>query len=92
KNAANITDPAKEVEARVKAGSGHLRHDNNPVMAWMMGNAVVERRVNGSLLPKKETPNSPNKIDGVDAMINAVAPMVAPSEDIDVDGWIASYA
>lgn len=81
KNAKNATDPAKAIEARVKAGPHMLRHDGNPVMTWMIGNAVVDRRVDGSLLPKKETPNSPNKIDGVDAMINATAPMFIPVDE-----------
>lgn len=90
KNAANVTDPAKQIEARVKAGPTRLRHDANPVFAWMAGNAVVDRRINGSLLPKKETPNSPNKIDGVDAMINATAPMIVPEEEDGADALIAS--
>lgn len=91
KNAKNATDPARAIEARVKAGPGRLRHDGNPVMKWMIGNAVVDRRVDGSLLPKKETPNSPNKIDGVDGMINAIAPMLLPEEDDDgVDSFIAA--
>ncbi|NTS64166.1 terminase large subunit [Sphingomonas sp. HHU CXW] len=90
KNARNVTDPAKAIEARVKAGPARLRHDGNPVMTWMIGNAVVERRVDGSILPKKQTPNSPNKIDGVDGMINATAPMLLPVEDDGVDDWLAS--
>lgn len=81
KNARNVTDPAKAIEARVKAGPHRLRHDGNPVMTWMIGNAVVDRRADGSLLPKKETANSANKIDGVDGMINATAPMLLPSEE-----------
>lgn len=81
KNARNYTDPAKNIEARVKSGPGRLRHNDNAVMTWMVGNAVVDRRVDGSILPKKETPNSANKIDGVDAMINAIAPMLLPAED-----------
>ncbi len=92
KNARNYTDPAKAVEARVKAGPGRLRHDGNPVMAWMVGNAVADRRTDGSILPKKETANSANKIDGVDAMLNAVAPMLLPSEDDGVDEWMKSLA
>lgn len=94
KKAANVTDPAKAIEARVKAGSGRLCHDANPVMTWMVGNAFVDRRVDGSLLPKKELPNSPNKIDGVDAMINATAPMLLPEEDGSVsrDDWLAGLA
>lgn len=75
KNARNVTDPAKDLEARVRAKEELLRHDGNPVMTWMIGNAVVDRRVDGSILPKKETPLSQNKIDGVDALVNAMAPM-----------------
>ncbi|TCP36539.1 terminase large subunit [Sphingomonas sp. BK235] len=89
KNANNITDPAKELEARVKSGPARLRHDANPVLTWMVGNAVVERRVNGSILPKKETPNSPQKIDGVDAVLNATAPMIVPVADDNLDDVIA---
>lgn len=80
KNAKNFTDPAKDLEARVRAKADTIRHDANPVMTWMIGNAVVERRVNGSILPKKETPMSPNKIDGVDALISAMAPMQVADE------------
>ena len=92
KNAKNVTDPAKAIEARVKAGAARLRHDANPVLTWMIGNAVVRRGVDGSILPKKDTPNSPNKIDGVDAMINATAPMLLPVEDDGTDDWLASLA
>jgi len=81
KNAKNCTTPAKELEARVKAGPHQLRHDGNPVMTWMAGNAVVERRTDGSILPKKEKPMSPNKIDGIDAAVNAIAPMTLPGEE-----------
>ncbi len=91
KNAKNATDPAKEIEARVKSGPARLRHDGNPVMTWMIGNAVVDRRTDGSILPKKQTANSPNKIDGVDAMINAVAPMLLIEEaGPDIEGFLSS--
>lgn len=94
KNAKNCTTPAKELEARVKAGPHRLRHDGNPVMSWMVGNAVIDRRVDGSILPKKETPMSPQKIDGIDAAVNAIAPMTLPVEDEEgrINDWIESYA
>lgn len=76
KSAPNVTDPAKELEARVKAGPHQIGHDNNPVMTWMVSNAVVTRHVNGTIIPKKESATSANKIDGVDALINAIAPLV----------------
>lgn len=85
KNAKNFTDPGKDLEARVKAGLRKLRHDGNPVMTWMAGNAVVDRRIDGSILPKKETPTSMNKIDGIDASINAIAPMQVPTEEAGRD-------
>lgn len=77
KNAKNVTDPAKELEARVKSGPAKLRHDGNPVMDWMASNAVVSRRTDGTILPKKETQDSANKIDGIDAAVNAIHPMLA---------------
>lgn len=75
KSAANVTDPAKELEARVKAGQSQLRHDGSPILSWMASNTVVSYRVDGSIIPKKEKPMSPNKIDGIDAAVNALAPM-----------------
>jgi phage terminase large subunit-like protein len=91
KNAANCSDPAKDLEARVKAGAHQLRHDGNPVMTWMAGNAVVTKAVNGSILPKKETPMSANKIDGIDAAVNAIAPMqLPPVNDGGMDDYLAS--
>ena len=92
KNAKNNTDPAKDLEARVKAGPHQLRRDGNPVMTWMEGNGVVDRRVDGSILPKKEKPMSPNKIDGIDAAVNALAPMQAPVPDDGVEDWLKSLA
>ena len=93
KNAINVTDPAKDLEARVKAGPRLLRHDGNPVMTWMAGNAVVDQRVNGSILPKKEKPMSPNKIDGIDAAVNALAPMQLPvEEETDIGDFLATRA
>lgn len=77
KKAAAVTDPAKELEARVKGGPARLRHDGNPVMTWMASNVVVSRRRDETILPIKESPMSPNKIDGIDALINAIAPAVA---------------
>jgi len=77
KKASNVTDPAKELEARVKSGPSRLRHDGNPVMTWMASNVVVSRRRDETILPIKEKEMSPNKIDGIDALINAIAPAVS---------------
>ena len=40
------------------------------------GNAHVTIGVDGSIIPKKEHANSPNKIDGVDATVMAVTEII----------------
>ena len=93
KNARNVTDPAKDLEARHKAGPSMLLHDDNPVMKWMAGNVVVSRRVDGSILPKKPDTDSKAKIDGIDAAVNAIAPMMESNvPEPSVDEWLASLA
>jgi phage terminase large subunit-like protein len=77
KKASAVTDPARELEARLKGGPSRLRHDGNPVMNWMASNVVVSRRRDETILPIKESQMSPNKIDGIDALINAIQPAVA---------------
>lgn len=91
KSAKSVTDPAKNFEARIIGGPHLIRHDGNPVMTWCVGNAVVSRRTDGTIIPKKETPMSMNKIDGVDATINAMAPLQAvPDEGNDLGDFLAN--
>ncbi|MCJ8325220.1 MAG: terminase large subunit [Rhizobiales bacterium] len=71
KNAANISPAALDFEARI--GEGSFLHDGDPVLRWMASNVFVDRRIGGSILPKKETANSQNKIDGIDAGLHASA-------------------
>ena len=78
KNSKNWTMPAMELEARLKAGA--IAHTGNPALRWMVSNAVISRRVDGSILPKKESAMSPNKIDGIDAMITALSQAMIPVE------------
>lgn len=94
KNARNVTDPAKDLEARHKVGPTKLLHDDNPVMTWMAGNVVVRRGVDQTILPKKPDTDSKAKIDGIDAAVNAIAPMMETTMDdgVSTDDWIASYA
>lgn len=88
KKAANVTDPAKELEARIKSGPARCRHDGNPVMNWMASNCVVSRRRDETILPIKETENSPNKIDGIDALINAIQPSIVLQDDKDGGSYL----
>jgi phage terminase large subunit-like protein len=64
------SEPSKLLEAWVEINK--FRFDGNPVLTWMASNWVVDRRVNGSILPKKEHRDSPKKIDGIDALIMAI--------------------
>jgi phage terminase large subunit-like protein len=70
KNASTFTAPARELETRVK--HARLRHDGDSLLKWAASNVVVTRRTDDSLLPKKETAESPNKIDPIDATLQAI--------------------
>lgn len=72
--ARNMGPAALELEARVKS-SARFWHDGNAALKWNASNTFVERRVDGSILPKKESSMSQNKIDGVAALIMAMSQM-----------------
>lgn len=71
KNSTNSTPPARELETRVR--TGRFRHDGNPALRWHASNVVVTRKVDGSLVPKKENADSPNKIDGIEAILRSLS-------------------
>ena len=77
KSAKNVTPAARELESRVT--HGRFAHDGNSCLRWMASNAVVSRRVDDSLMPKKDNADSPNKIDGIDAIIQAMSAMLTPA-------------
>jgi phage terminase large subunit-like protein len=89
KKSASVTDPAKALEQAVKAGPAYVAHDSNPCMDWMASNVVVARRRDETLLPIKESPESPMKIDGIDALINAMQPRITTIEDGTRSFWDA---
>lgn len=74
KNAKVFTPPAKDLEARVKAG--RFAHAGSTFLKWQASNVCVERRRDGSLLPTKETATSPNKIDAIDAICLGMSHMI----------------
>jgi len=78
KNRKNITPPARDLETRVR--HERFRHDGNSCLKWMASNAVVMRGVDDSLIPKKESTESPNKIDGIDAILQADSARLVPAE------------
>lgn len=64
-----ISDPSKDLFAKIEGGL--LHHDGNPVTAWMAANVVGYYDKRGNVLPQKESPNSPYRIDGIAALIAA---------------------
>jgi phage terminase large subunit-like protein len=79
KNSKVFTGPAKELEARIKARQ--LRHTGSSFLTWQVSNVCVERRRDGTLLPTKDQPMSPNKIDAVDAILLGLSGLLAmPTE------------
>lgn len=70
KTAKTFTPAARELEGRVI--HRRFRHDGNSCLRWMASNCVVTRKIDDSILPKKESAESPNKIDGIDALLLAI--------------------
>lgn len=86
KKVETYSEPAKLLEALVEIGK--FRFDGNPVLTWMASNCVVDRRVNGTILPKKESRDSPQKIDGIDALIMAIGGASMDARSIyETDEW-----
>jgi len=77
KNAATWTAPAQELEKAILAGT--FRHSGHPVYRWNASNVCTSRRIDHSILTKKDTPMSPNKIDGIDATIAALSAYLTPA-------------
>jgi phage terminase large subunit-like protein len=78
KNPKTVTAPARELESRVTRG--RFRHDGNSCLRWQASNVVVRRGIDDSLLPQKDAKMSPNKIDAIDALLNAIS------------GWLRAQA
>ena len=67
-NVANYSDPMKEMDARMIAGTIH--HDGDPVLSWAVSNVVAHTDAKDMVFPKKEMPA--NKIDPVTALLGAI--------------------
>jgi phage terminase large subunit-like protein len=63
----SMSEPSKAFEAKIVERK--VRHGGNPVLRWMVGNAVVKRDAAGNIKPDKE--KASGKIDGVVAAIMA---------------------
>ncbi|MGG7567893.1 terminase large subunit [Rhodovulum sp. DZ06] len=72
----NMTEPFERLMAR--ALDGKVIHDGDPVLAWMASNTVAEKR--GEFWRPGRTREF-NKIDGISALVTAMARIAAPEED-----------
>lgn len=69
----NFSEPMKLLEALVLERK--LRHDGDPVLAWMVSNVVCHRDAKDNIYPRKE--REENKIDGLVALIMALGRALA---------------
>lgn len=65
----NLSEPMKELEALALKGPAHFRHQGDPVLDWMVSNVTAWRDEKDNIFPRKETKDSPLKIDGAVAAI-----------------------
>ena len=78
---ASLSAPTKHLQSLVL--SRRLRHGDNPVLTWMAGNMAVVSDPAGNIKPAKD--KSSEKIDGMAALINAVARLIVdqkPAESV----------
>lgn len=78
---ASMNSPAKLLEGHVTAGLIH--HDGNPVLAWMVSNAVVEMDAAGNIKPSKD--KSSEKIDGISAWCDALFAWAGDDSVLEAD-------
>jgi phage terminase large subunit-like protein len=65
----SLTAATKALEAIVL--EGHLRHGGHPILRWCAANVTVEQDHNENIKPSKK--KSSERIDGVSALVNALA-------------------
>jgi phage terminase large subunit-like protein len=68
----SMSPPMVEMEGQIKARK--FAHGGNPVLRWMFGNMYVKKDENNNIRPVKD--KSAERIDGIVAMINAMARIV----------------
>ncbi len=68
--------------------SGKLTHDGSPVMRWMVANTSLEERRDGARRPvKMDTQRNRRHIDGVSALLDALARVGAAEPPAEETRW-----
>ena len=73
----NMSEPTKKLEAFVRDRILDLM--NNPVLRWMFRNVVIYKDANDNI--KLDKKKSPNKLDGVVAIVDAIGGMMSVEAD-----------
>jgi len=77
----NLTSASKALETLVLSGA--IRHDGHPILRWCVSNCVADVDGNGNLKPSKNPKRSHGRIDGVSALVTALArALVHPSGSV----------
>jgi phage terminase large subunit-like protein len=74
----SLSAPTKEMDRIIRVGTAArpmLRHGGNPVARWMADNLTVYSDASGNIKPDKA--KSMNKIDGISALVTALAVSMA---------------
>jgi phage terminase large subunit-like protein len=77
--------PAMKELDRLAAGF-KLAHGGNPLLSWMVSNTIAKADDNGNVRPAKPNGNSPDKIDGVSATLDAIAGWLLDRDEIEDEG------
>ncbi len=80
----NYNEPCRLLEVLLKEGK--LRHNGNPVLAWMAGNVTAELDGLGQIMPKKM--KSAEKIDGICALLMALSKAMVAEEVSGEITWL----
>ena len=72
----SMSAPTKELETLIL--SQKIRHGDHPILRWMAANVAVQQDPAGNLKPSKL--KSPEKIDGIVALIEAIGRMLVADE------------
>jgi phage terminase large subunit-like protein len=66
-----MNTPTKNLDTAI--AQALLRTGDNPILNWMAGNAVTRENAEGYIKISKPSPMSPHRVDGIVALIMALA-------------------
>jgi phage terminase large subunit-like protein len=83
---ANLTTASKALEVLIL--ERRLHHDGHPIMRWCVSNAVADIDGNDNRKPSKHPKRSYGRIDGVSALVTALAQAVVHPPDVNAEAII----